>query len=238
MRSFVILSILFIVALCNDSIAVCIDGACCNNGQFMPTGTVCSRSLNPCEINSVCDGYTAICPTIQKKPDGTTCMSTGKCLDGICHVPSCTGLCCKDTMVVENGTKCGAEGTCIDGTCVVVQGSLKKSKEEQQVIDMVRGVIDKDIEELLQAHEKYVLHQNKLGAKGYTLDTAVSRIQDLLSNYTAKFNDYNVVSILASKLGAKDVNSDSEGSLSWVGYLCAGLGIGLIVLIAVFVFAG
>ena len=78
-------------------------------------------------------------------------------------------------MVVEDGTKCGKEGTCIGGTCVVELGSAQKTREEQQVIEMVRGVIDKDIEDLLQTHEKYVLYQRKIGAPGYTDDTVTSK---------------------------------------------------------------
>ena len=76
---------------------------------------------------------------------------------------------------IQDGTKCGDEGTCINGSCVVVKGSAKKTAEEKKVIELVRGVIEKDIEELLEAHEKYVLYQRKLGVDGYTDNTLASQ---------------------------------------------------------------
>ena len=68
-------------AVCDDS-----NEDCCNNCQYMSSGSVCRPSTGECDPQETCSGTNATCPEDQTAPDGQNCGSGSslQCASGQC----------------------------------------------------------------------------------------------------------------------------------------------------------
>lgn len=65
--------------------ADCAFGLCCKSCKFIPTGTVCRRQNNECDLPEWCDGISAECPEDVDVEDGNLCHNGGYCYKRACH---------------------------------------------------------------------------------------------------------------------------------------------------------
>ncbi|KAI5190818.1 hypothetical protein NEMIN01_1220 [Nematocida minor] len=127
--------------------AVCSDfnSGCCKKCHPAPAGTVCRKSQNECQHDSVCNGMSVRCPAASFFANSQKC-SNGFCANGMCTnkdtqcvmagdmrslvaaVPGYKGCTMKCLNVqgkhvtisdrfFRNGTPCGWNGTCLQGRC-------------------------------------------------------------------------------------------------------------------------
>ncbi|XP_065828493.1 uncharacterized protein [Oscarella lobularis] len=71
-------------AVCSDA-----DDACCENCQFSAVGTLCRSAKGDCDLEEVCTGVSARCPTNLYKYDGTNCTGVDENDMGICYRGVC-----------------------------------------------------------------------------------------------------------------------------------------------------
>ncbi|EDL35531.1 mCG114742, partial [Mus musculus] len=65
--------------------AQCAFGLCCQDCQFLKTGTVCREEKNECDLPEWCNGTSAECPGDVYKADGIPCSGEGYCYKMECH---------------------------------------------------------------------------------------------------------------------------------------------------------
>ncbi|XP_052018847.1 disintegrin and metalloproteinase domain-containing protein 26A-like [Apodemus sylvaticus] len=65
--------------------AQCAFGLCCKDCKFLPTGTMCRKEKNECDLPEWCNGTSAECPGDVYKEDGTPCSDEGYCYKMKCH---------------------------------------------------------------------------------------------------------------------------------------------------------
>ncbi|XP_060239198.1 disintegrin and metalloproteinase domain-containing protein 26A-like [Meriones unguiculatus] len=65
--------------------AQCAVGLCCKSCKFIPTGTVCRKEKNECDLPEWCNGTSAACPDDVYLEDGSPCRNGGYCYKAACH---------------------------------------------------------------------------------------------------------------------------------------------------------
>nr|XP_021483879.1 disintegrin and metalloproteinase domain-containing protein 26A-like [Meriones unguiculatus] len=65
--------------------AQCAFGLCCKSCKFIPTGTVCRKEKNECDLPEWCNGTSAACPDDVYLEDGSPCRNGGYCYKDACH---------------------------------------------------------------------------------------------------------------------------------------------------------
>ncbi|XP_008062948.1 disintegrin and metalloproteinase domain-containing protein 30-like [Carlito syrichta] len=65
--------------------ANCSIGLCCHDCAFRPSGYVCRREENECDLAEYCDGSSSVCPDDFYKQDGTPCKYDGRCFRKGCR---------------------------------------------------------------------------------------------------------------------------------------------------------
>ena len=68
--------------------AGCSSGACCEDCQLMPAGTMCRPAVNRCDIEETCNGVMNTCPTDIFLQNGQPCSLDSPplmCYDGMCQ---------------------------------------------------------------------------------------------------------------------------------------------------------
>ncbi|XP_027820578.1 disintegrin and metalloproteinase domain-containing protein 20-like [Ovis aries] len=63
----------------------CSSGLCCHNCRFMPSGTVCRKVENECDLPEWCNGTSSQCPEDVYMQDGTSCTGGGYCYEKRCN---------------------------------------------------------------------------------------------------------------------------------------------------------
>ncbi|XP_076377689.1 disintegrin and metalloproteinase domain-containing protein mind-meld isoform X6 [Megalopta genalis] len=65
--------------------AECAAGPCCNKCKLVPSGVVCRKATNECDLPEVCTGKSGQCPEDVFKKNGSPCSdNTGFCFNGVC----------------------------------------------------------------------------------------------------------------------------------------------------------
>ncbi|KAM5294636.1 LOW QUALITY PROTEIN: disintegrin and metalloproteinase domain-containing protein 30-like [Glossophaga mutica] len=67
--------------------ANCSTGPCCHNCHFRPSGYVCRKEENECDLAEYCNGASQFCPTDRYKQDGTPCKYEARCFRKGCRSP-------------------------------------------------------------------------------------------------------------------------------------------------------
>ncbi|XP_054420759.1 disintegrin and metalloproteinase domain-containing protein 30 [Pteronotus mesoamericanus] len=65
--------------------ANCSIGLCCHNCHFRPSGYMCRKEENECDLAEYCDGASGFCPTDTYKQDGTPCKYEARCFRKGCR---------------------------------------------------------------------------------------------------------------------------------------------------------
>ncbi|XP_057559969.1 disintegrin and metalloproteinase domain-containing protein 30-like [Hippopotamus amphibius kiboko] len=65
--------------------ANCSTGLCCHNCHFRPSGYMCRREENECDLAEYCSGTSAFCPNDTYKQDGTACKYKARCVRKGCR---------------------------------------------------------------------------------------------------------------------------------------------------------
>ncbi|KAM7054575.1 disintegrin and metalloproteinase domain-containing protein 30 [Molossus nigricans] len=65
--------------------ANCSTGLCCYNCHFRPSGYMCRKEENECDLAEYCDGASALCPNDTYKQDGTPCKYEARCFRKGCR---------------------------------------------------------------------------------------------------------------------------------------------------------
>jgi disintegrin/metalloproteinase domain-containing protein 26 len=65
--------------------AQCAFGLCCQDCQFLQTGTVCRQEKNECDLPEWCNGTSAECPEDVYIVNGSPCSGGGYCYKMTCH---------------------------------------------------------------------------------------------------------------------------------------------------------
>ncbi|XP_040587907.1 disintegrin and metalloproteinase domain-containing protein 26A-like [Mesocricetus auratus] len=65
--------------------AECAFGLCCKDCKLIPTGTVCRKQNNECDLPEWCNGTSAKCPEDVYVEDGHLCSGSGYCYKSVCH---------------------------------------------------------------------------------------------------------------------------------------------------------
>ncbi|XP_036894614.1 disintegrin and metalloproteinase domain-containing protein 30 [Sturnira hondurensis] len=65
--------------------ANCSTGLCCHNCRFRPSGYVCRKEENECDLAEYCNGASGVCPTDMYKQDGTPCKYEARCFRKGCR---------------------------------------------------------------------------------------------------------------------------------------------------------
>ncbi|XP_052034534.1 disintegrin and metalloproteinase domain-containing protein 30 [Apodemus sylvaticus] len=63
----------------------CSTGLCCHKCNFLPSGYVCRKEVNECDLAEYCDGTSGFCPDDYYKQDGTPCRYGGFCFHKGCR---------------------------------------------------------------------------------------------------------------------------------------------------------
>ncbi|KAF8937009.1 hypothetical protein BGZ58_003383 [Dissophora ornata] len=106
-------------AVCDD-----LNDDCCLNCQLRPSGQVCRTAISECDIEEVCSGTSATCPSDQRVANQTPCKGTGnmtglECANGVC---TSRDLQCQQQDRTGITKQCGASNSC-DLTCNDPSGS-------------------------------------------------------------------------------------------------------------------
>ncbi|ORY96016.1 Metallo-peptidase family M12-domain-containing protein [Lobosporangium transversale] len=106
-------------AVCDD-----LNDGCCLNCQMRPQGHVCRPAISECDIQEVCSGTNASCPSDERVPNLTPCKGskneTGlQCANGLC---TSRDLQCKQQDKHGKFKQCSASNTC-ELTCNDPSGS-------------------------------------------------------------------------------------------------------------------
>ncbi|XP_065828495.1 zinc metalloproteinase-disintegrin-like agkihagin [Oscarella lobularis] len=75
---------LYVGAACSDA-----DDICCKNCQFAAVGKLCRSAKGDCDLEEVCTGVSARCPTNLYKYDGMNCTGVDENDMGICYRGVC-----------------------------------------------------------------------------------------------------------------------------------------------------
>ncbi|KAF9434891.1 hypothetical protein BGZ76_007252, partial [Entomortierella beljakovae] len=115
-------------AICDD-----LNDSCCQNCQLRPAGQVCRKSVSECDIEEVCSGNNATCPSDQYKSNLTPCGTSNStelwCANGYC---TSRDLQCQQQdrpgVTKQCGSSMGCDLTCNDPSgsalnCIQVQGA-------------------------------------------------------------------------------------------------------------------
>ncbi|KAL1772914.1 disintegrin and metalloproteinase domain-containing protein 21-like [Sigmodon hispidus] len=65
--------------------AECASGLCCQNCQFLPSGTVCRERDNQCDLPEWCNGTSGACPEDVYVEDGIQCLGRNICFRKKCN---------------------------------------------------------------------------------------------------------------------------------------------------------
>ncbi|KAF9162040.1 hypothetical protein BGX21_011495 [Mortierella sp. AD011] len=73
----------------NGAVCDSMNDDCCLNCQLRPAGEVCRKAISECDIEEVCTGTSATCPSDVKVADLTSCTGAGnmtglQCANGVC----------------------------------------------------------------------------------------------------------------------------------------------------------
>ncbi|XP_032949346.1 disintegrin and metalloproteinase domain-containing protein 30 [Rhinolophus ferrumequinum] len=63
----------------------CSTGLCCHNCHFRPSGYLCRKEENECDLAEYCDGTSGLCPNDTYKQDGTPCKYEALCFSKGCR---------------------------------------------------------------------------------------------------------------------------------------------------------
>ncbi|XP_005084365.1 disintegrin and metalloproteinase domain-containing protein 30 [Mesocricetus auratus] len=63
----------------------CSTGLCCHKCDFLPSGYVCRKEENECDLAEYCNGASGYCPKDFYKQDGTPCRFGGLCFQKGCR---------------------------------------------------------------------------------------------------------------------------------------------------------
>ncbi|KAM5201656.1 disintegrin and metalloproteinase domain-containing protein 30-like [Hipposideros larvatus] len=63
----------------------CSTGLCCHNCHFRPSGYLCRKEENECDLAEYCDGTSGLCPNDTYKQDGTPCKHEALCFSKGCR---------------------------------------------------------------------------------------------------------------------------------------------------------
>ncbi|XP_064136040.1 disintegrin and metalloproteinase domain-containing protein 30 [Loxodonta africana] len=66
--------------------ASCSIGLCCHQCRFRPSGYICRKELNECDLAEYCDGNSSVCPADTYKQDGTPCRAGSLCYKKGCYI--------------------------------------------------------------------------------------------------------------------------------------------------------
>lgn len=94
-----------------DATCSSIQGSCCINCKIAPAKTLCHEDIMQdvsCLGNSHCDGINVRCPHQPHKQNGTDCIESGACYNGVC-VPFCEAkglISCICNDVAESCLRC------------------------------------------------------------------------------------------------------------------------------------
>nr|XP_010587991.1 LOW QUALITY PROTEIN: disintegrin and metalloproteinase domain-containing protein 30 [Loxodonta africana] len=64
----------------------CSIGLCCHQCRFRPSGYICRKVLNECDLAEYCDGNSSVCPADTYKQDGTPCRAGSLCYKKGCYI--------------------------------------------------------------------------------------------------------------------------------------------------------
>ena len=97
------------------------DGCCTDKCQIIEAskGQVCLTSKDPCQVASICDGVSAVCPPRKMLPDGTPCNSTSTETTSISIAKDPSGLQCASGVCTSRDAQCRLIGrrSSIIGAC-------------------------------------------------------------------------------------------------------------------------
>ncbi|ELK17544.1 Disintegrin and metalloproteinase domain-containing protein 20 [Pteropus alecto] len=65
--------------------AVCSSGLCCKDCKIMPSGSLCRKEENACDLPEWCNGTSYHCPEDVYVQDGVPCMGGGYCYEKRCN---------------------------------------------------------------------------------------------------------------------------------------------------------
>ncbi|XP_037356738.1 disintegrin and metalloproteinase domain-containing protein 30-like [Talpa occidentalis] len=65
--------------------ANCSTGLCCHNCHIRPSGYICRKEENECDLAEYCNGQSALCPDDLYKRDGTPCKYEASCFKKGCR---------------------------------------------------------------------------------------------------------------------------------------------------------
>ncbi|XP_071076205.1 disintegrin and metalloproteinase domain-containing protein 30-like [Desmodus rotundus] len=65
--------------------ANCSTGLCCHNCHFRPSGYMCRKEENECDLAEYCNGASGFCPNDTYKQDGTPCKYEARCFRKGCR---------------------------------------------------------------------------------------------------------------------------------------------------------
>ncbi|KAB1275040.1 Disintegrin and metalloproteinase domain-containing protein 30 [Camelus dromedarius] len=65
--------------------ANCSTGLCCHNCHFRPSGYMCRKEENECDLAEYCSGTSGLCPSDTYKQDGTPCKYEARCVKKGCQ---------------------------------------------------------------------------------------------------------------------------------------------------------
>ncbi|XP_078540965.1 disintegrin and metalloproteinase domain-containing protein 9-like [Lissotriton helveticus] len=97
--------------------ANCAWGACCNNCQILPQGTLCGDVTDECDLPEYCDGISPVCPDDFFQQNGNTCGDQKwYCYKGKCQNPDAQ---CKKVF---------GEGSHIADASCFVQANIRQDR--------------------------------------------------------------------------------------------------------------
>ncbi|XP_063494513.1 disintegrin and metalloproteinase domain-containing protein 29 [Symphalangus syndactylus] len=65
--------------------STCAFGLCCKDCKFLPSGQVCRKEVNECDLPEWCNGSSHKCPDDFYVEDGIPCKERGYCYEKNCH---------------------------------------------------------------------------------------------------------------------------------------------------------
>ncbi|XP_008541100.2 disintegrin and metalloproteinase domain-containing protein 29 [Equus przewalskii] len=65
--------------------SICAFGLCCKDCEFLPSGRVCRKKVNECDLPEWCNGTSHMCPDDVYVEDGIPCNSSAYCYEKSCH---------------------------------------------------------------------------------------------------------------------------------------------------------
>ncbi|XP_077000472.1 disintegrin and metalloproteinase domain-containing protein 21-like [Tamandua tetradactyla] len=65
--------------------SACAFGLCCKNCQFLPSGEICRKQINECDLPEWCNGTSHECPDDVYVQNGNPCNDTASCYEKRCN---------------------------------------------------------------------------------------------------------------------------------------------------------